>query len=50
MSETVRADEVTRLKDEVAQLHAKLDRRARWQTRALQTWVAGRRVGEYGDL
>src|SRR5690606_30708057 len=24
--------------------------RARWQTRALQTWVAGRRVGEYGDL
>ena len=33
MSETVRADEVTRLKDEVAQLHAKLDRRARWQTR-----------------
>ncbi|MEV5540376.1 amidohydrolase [Saccharopolyspora shandongensis] len=24
--------------------------RARWQTKTLQTWVAGRRVGEYGSL
>lgn len=24
--------------------------RARWRTRVLQTWVGGRRVGEYGDL
>ncbi|MDA3645362.1 amidohydrolase [Saccharopolyspora indica] len=24
--------------------------RARWQTKTLQTWVAGRRVGEYGEL
>ncbi|WP_306319005.1 MULTISPECIES: amidohydrolase family protein [unclassified Streptomyces] len=24
--------------------------RAVWQTKVLQTWVAGRRVGEYGDL
>lgn len=24
--------------------------RARWQTKTLQTWVGGRRVGEYGAL
>lgn len=26
------------------------DNRAVWQTEVLQTWVAGRRVGQYGDL
>jgi hypothetical protein len=40
MSETVSADEVGRLKDEVAQLQARLDRRQRRRARGRQAGLA----------